>query len=598
MTRNKKINFALDRETGRQVLQEQLLWMIKIRWLAAAAVICGGLIGTSLLPILADARKFYICGFILFALNLFYYLVSTKKGDPVSGKDILLAMAQVEIDLIMLTVLLHFSGGIMNPFVLFYVFHVIIATIILPRTLSSAVGVTAIFLYGFMALGEYQGWSWLGFYPLQLDDSGNLVKNPVYVLWVFVAFVAMVNLAQYLTRTVINRMRAKELEAARNHDVLMAVINAMSEGLLFLNSEGKIALCNRAARLWVQDIPSDSLEYSLDNFPEDLAQHLKKLISTKNLENHTGEIIKFGSLEPGQNYIEAKSCPVEGIDRQPLGYVVVGQDLTEHKKMERDLRNQTEEVTKINEMLRKSQIEMAQREKLAAIGQMSSGIAHEIGNPLASLSSVVQYLDRKSNDPQIKQQLGLIERQVNRISGILKRLLGISRPAGNEFTWCDVNRIVEDTLSLVRYDKRARSVDIDFTSNHDLPTVWLKQHNLEQVLLNAILNSLDAMNAEQNNSEPHRLEINSRLRDGKIELRISDTGIGISPQAREHVFEPFFTTKEQGKGTGLGLYISRNLIEEIGGALSLESHGSQGTVAIIKLPAQAVPSPVTVNEGK
>ena len=106
------------------------------------------------------------------------------------------------------------------------------------------------------------------------------------------------------------------------------------------------------------------------------------------------------------------------------------------------------------------------------------------------------------------------------------------------------------------------------------------------------------MVAEQNNSEPHRLEINSQLRDGKIELRISDTGIGISPQVREHVFEPFFTTKEQGKGTGLGLYISRNLIEEIGGTISLESNGLHGTVTVIKLPAQAVPSPVAVDEGK
>ena len=261
----------------------------------------------------------------------------------------------------------------------------------------------------------------------------------------------------------------------------------------------------------------------------------------------------------------------------------MGQDLTVHKKLEEDLLDRTEEVTAINEMLKMSRVEMAQREKMVAIGQMATGIAHEIGNPLASLSSVVQYLGRKLRKHEEKERLLVIRHQVSRISNILKRMLSLSRPVTSVYKWVDINELIDNTLSLVRFDKRMQLVTIKNISAGDMPMVWLNPQLLEQVLLNIFINALDAMNAMPDKKE-HTLEITRQSRDETVEIHVSDTGIGMSPEVCKLAFESFFTTKEIGKGTGLGLFISYNLVTEVDGILSMESEPGKGTTVTIRIP--------------
>jgi signal transduction histidine kinase len=572
----------------REVLVEQVLWLIRLRWIAVGGIVTAALLSSYAFrfPVLTSVVPIYICAAVLLLCNVFYLWLATKKTTDAGPKDVVLAMVQVEADLVILTVVLHFSGGVINPFFLFYIFHIIIATIILPRNLSLIVGLTAILLFGVLAFNELNegSWlSWLGYYPLQLPVVGSLWRNPVYVLSAFVAFVCMVVIAQYLTRMIIVRMTAKELEAARNNDVLKAVISAMAEGLIFITHDGNIAICNPAAKLWKKDIGINKDDNSFDDFLPTLAEHLKGLWVIGDKVTSGAEEIKFNTEGPEQRYIEAKSCLVGGIDGQKLGYVIVGQDLTEHKKLEKDLLERTEEVTEINEMLKMSRIEMAQREKMVAIGQMATGIAHEIGNPLASLSSVVQYLGRILRTHEEKENLLVVQYQVNRISNILKRMLSLSRPATGEYKWTDINELINNTLSLVGFDRRAKSITIKNIANPDLPMVWLNPQNFEQVLLNIFINALDAMNAKQGEQE-HILEITRELKDEMIEIQVSDTGIGMSPQVARRAFESFFTTKEIGKGTGLGLFISYNLVAEIDGTIAMESELDKGTTVIIRVP--------------
>jgi len=314
-----------------------------------------------------------------------------------------------------------------------------------------------------------------------------------------------------------------------------------------------------------------------------LAEHTKGLLSSGDKAVCGAEKVTFTTEGPEQHYIEAKSCPVEGIDGQKLGHVIVGQDLTEHKKLEKDLLERTEEVTEINEMLKMSRIEMAQREKMVAIGQMASGIAHEIGNPLASLSSVAQYLSRKLRTHEEKENLLVIQYQVNRISNILKRMLSLSRPATGEYKWTDINELIDNTLSLVGFDKRAKSTTIKNIASPDLPMVWLNPQHFEQVLLNIFINALDAMNAK-GGEQQHVLMITREFKDKMIEIRVRDTGIGMSPEVCKRAFESFFTTKEIGKGTGLGLFISYNLIAEIDGTIEMKSEPGKGTTVIVRVP--------------
>ncbi|MHC4863870.1 MAG: sensor histidine kinase [Planctomycetota bacterium] len=567
----------------REALVEQILWLIRLRWVAVASIVAAALVGRYVFPVLVTPIPIYVLAVVLFVSNVFFYLAATREAGRGGPRDIVLGTVQVEVDLIILTLVLHFSGGVVNPFFLFYLFHVIIATIILPRNLSFAVGVTAILLFGLLAANELNAGAWFGYYPLLLSAAGGLWRNQVYVLGAFVAFVCTVVIAQYFTRMIIARMTAKELEAARNSDVLNAVISAMAEGLIFVTCEGEVTICNPAARLWKPPSAQDNDDDSVDDFPLILAQHIRGLLAGADGVTGSGDVIKFDTARPQQRYIEAKSCPVVGIDGAELGYVIVGLDLTEHKKLEKDLLERSEEVTEINEMLKMSRIEMAQREKMVAIGQMASGIAHEIGNPLASLSSVAQYLGRKLSTHEQKENLLLIEYQVHRISNILKRMLSLSRPATSEYKWTDVDELIDSTLSLVNFDKRAKSVRIENVASGGLPTVWLNPQNFEQVLINVFINALDAMNAAQDRPT-HILKITRESRNGGIEIRIRDTGIGMSPEVCRRAFESFFTTKEIGKGTGLGLFISYNLVTEIDGTMELESEPGKGTTVIIRLP--------------
>jgi signal transduction histidine kinase len=560
-----------------EALVEQILWLIRLRWIAVGALIVFALLGSFVFPVLASPILIYACAAVLLTCNIIYFLSATKKPENGGPRDIILGMIQVEADLLILTAVLHFSGGILNPCIFFYIFHVIIAAIILPWRLSFIVGLTAIMLFGFLEVNELYGGSLLGYYPIQLSTSGGPWRNPIYSLGVLTAFSFTVMLAQYLTRMIIIRMTAKELEAARNSDVLKAVINAMSEGLIFVENNGNIAICNPAANLWKRNASLNKQNNSYENFPDPMAEMLRSTVSPEDNTMTAESAISFQTTGPEIRYVEAKACPVAGIDGMRLGHVIVGQDLTEHKKLETDLQERTEEVTAINELLRKSRLEMAQREKMVAIGQMATGIAHEIGNPLASISSVAQYLVRRLNNQDQKEQLLVIQYHVSRISNILRRMLSLSRPSTGEYKWTDINSLIENTISLINFDKRANSVNINNNPAIDLPRLWLNPQHFEQVFLNIIINALDAMNAKPYEAE-HILSITRALKDDVIEIRISDTGIGMSPEICKRAFDSFFTTKEIGKGTGLGLFISRNLVREVDGT---------GTTVIIRIPLRS-----------
>jgi signal transduction histidine kinase len=344
-----------------------------------------------------------------------------------------------------------------------------------------------------------------------------------------------------------------------------------------------VAICNPAAELWKKNGNVNLKDASIDDFLPALARHMKVLLSDADRASDWTEKIEFETGDPGRRHIEAKSGPVVGIDGQRLGHVIVGQDLTEHRKLAKDLLERTEEVTEINEMLKMSRVEMAQREKMVAIGQMATGIAHEIGNPLASISSVAQYLARKITMYEQKEQLLIIQYHVDRISTILKRMLGLSRPATSEYKWTDVNSLIDNTLSLINFDKRAQSVKIENAAGADLPMLWLNPQHIEQVFINILINALDAMNAKEGEQE-HALRIATESKDDLVEIRISDTGIGMESEVCTRAFESFFTTKEIGKGTGLGLFISYNLVTEVDGSILLESELGKGTTVIIRLP--------------
>ncbi|MHC5119510.1 MAG: hypothetical protein ACYSOH_05770, partial [Planctomycetota bacterium] len=261
-------------ELGRGVLADQLKWLIFLRWFAIVGVVVAGLISSTLFPVLYSPIPIYICAGALFVCNVMFLFLASGHLVKSSRIVALLAIIQLEIDLLILTVLLYFAGGLTNPFVLFYVFHVIIATIILPRNLSFTIGISAIVMYGLMMMVELNEFPWLRHFPLELSTISPLSRNPVYALGAFVAFSAMVILTQYLTRSIIVRMTAKELEAARNRDVLEAVVSTMSGSLVFITNRGKVLISNPSAEKWFPGIKE-----SIDHLPDEVKNYVESVLA-------------------------------------------------------------------------------------------------------------------------------------------------------------------------------------------------------------------------------------------------------------------------------------------------------------------------------
>jgi len=571
-------------QPSRQVAVEQLLWLIDLRWIAVAGILVVSWVVHQVFPVIKNVYPVLIIGLVLGLCNAAYLVTARRWRNCLHGtRGLAFALIQVELDLLLLTILLYLSGGMANPFVLFYVFHVIIAAIILPLFMAFAVGGSAIIFCGILALNHVSKTPWPGFQDLDFSQSGSLFHVPIYVLGAFVAFSCTVVLAQYLTRVILVRMTATEREAAQNHNVLKAVIQAMDEGLVFVDPDGCIAMCNPAAMAWTTCQPDGEVP-ALDMFPSVLQESVLKGLGNEAsvLEQKVGA---FDTPGPDPRHIEARGCPVKDVGGRSLGYVIVGTDVTDHKNLEQELMSQSEQVTSINEMLKMTRVQMAQREKMVAIGQMASGIAHEIGNPLASLSSVVQYLAKKIQTEDEVEQLNVVLKQVTRISEILKRMLTFSRPATSEYRWSDIDQLISNTLTLIKFDKRMQSIDIKNQVNGTLPTVWMNPQSFEQILVNVFINAVDAMNAKTDES-PNTLEITRDCQGDVVHICVRDTGIGMDQQVAQRAFESFFTTKEIGKGTGLGLFISHNLITELDGSICIESEPGKGTSVLLQVPVR------------
>ncbi len=221
---------------------------------------------------------------------------------------------------------------------------------------------------------------------------------------------------------------------------------------------------------------------------------------------------------------------------------------------------------------------MVEKEKMVAIGQMASGIAHEIGNPLSSISSIAQLLKRRKVIAPNCEELGLIELHIQRISKIVRQLSRIARPGDDLWESTDIRQTLEEAVKLVAFDRRARNVNISFPDAPTLPPTFAMRGQMQQVFINMLLNALDAM------PDGGDLEVSGRKNGRNIHIQFKDTGSGIPAEIGRRIFEPFFTTKQAGQGTGLGLAVSYGIIRKHGGSIDFTSNGSGGTVFTIELP--------------
>jgi len=281
-----------------------------------------------------------------------------------------------------------------------------------------------------------------------------------------------------------------------------------------------------------------------------------------------------------------------------------------------------------NKQLKQAQEELIRTEKLASIGRFAAGVAHEVGNPLGAILGYTSMLEKGQIEPgESKDYLQRIEKEIQRINRIVRELLDFSRPSRGEIRQVEVNKLLENTLSLLSYQKSFRNIETQLNLHPDLPRVMGDESQLSQVFLNMMLNAVDAMpegGVLRIQTEPYVVEdvfgdqfqryfaprrrgdpVESdyfRLRkpdplsailakfskgDRLAKIRISDTGTGIRKEDLEKIFDPFFTTKPPDKGTGLGLSICLRIVESAGGVIRVESEAGQGSTFEIYLPGNA-----------
>ncbi len=222
--------------------------------------------------------------------------------------------------------------------------------------------------------------------------------------------------------------------------------------------------------------------------------------------------------------------------------------------------------------------QMVEKEKMVAVGQMAAGIAHEVGNPLSSISSIVQMLKRSGHGGPATEQLDLIQTHIQRISSTVRQLVSLARPSSEAWEPVDLGRILEEAVRLIGFDHRARGVEIDFTPAESLPRTYGLRDHLQQVFINLLLNALDAM------PDGGNLTIRAQKRRRNIAVRIQDTGCGIPQEAGRRIFEPFLTTKQPGQGTGLGLAVSYTIVQKHGGSIDFTSTVGEGTAFTVQIP--------------
>jgi signal transduction histidine kinase len=228
--------------------------------------------------------------------------------------------------------------------------------------------------------------------------------------------------------------------------------------------------------------------------------------------------------------------------------------------------------------VRKLQQQVDQSEKLAVIGQLAAGVAHEIGNPLASISSIVQILQRKSKDQFISDQLINVKDNINRISKIVRELVDLSRPPSHDLLFTQINEVVKTAVGIVKYDKRVKRVEFKSNLMPDLPMVEVVPDQLIQVFINILINALDAVKGEGT------IKVNTTFDENFIYIIIADDGIGMEREVLDKIFDPFFTTKQVGEGTGLGLSVSYGIIKKFDGEIKVNSIINEGSEFIIQLP--------------
>jgi len=352
-------------------------------------------------------------------------------------------------------------------------------------------------------------------------------------------------------------LEQKALEIARLKDFSENIVESLNVGVLAVDLGGMVESWNTRMEQLFGVKRQDAVGHQLRALlPEELAAE----IAARREEEQITGIYKQRLQHQGKFLtLNVSITPLVSKSGERIGRLLLFDDVTQRERMEE---------------------QMTQTEKLTSLGLLAAGVAHEVNTPLAVISNYIQMLAKQmpEDDPR-HNIIDKIVKQTFRASEIVNNLLNFSRTGAAELADIDVNRVVEETLSLVAHPLKTSQIHIVKQLGESLPPVRGSANKLQQVFLNLFLNARDAMPAGG------MLEIRTAAHNGSVEVEVADTGAGIPREHIHRIFDPFFTTKSNGRGTGLGLSVSYGIIKEHAGKIDVRSTPGKGTSFHVEFPA-------------
>ena len=361
------------------------------------------------------------------------------------------------------------------------------------------------------------------------------------------------------------RIRMAREQATWERDKLRAIIDSMVEGVIFVDDNGRISLCNESAeRFWGVDVSEKLLGKTVEECSSmELHSVLGKILkqARQKLDFVTAHTL---DLRDGRCLISYST--VHGEDGRYLGLVFLSLDISERVALEQEQKQLRDQLF--------------QQEKMVLIGQIAASVAHELNTPLATILLRAQLIEQQAEEDSDLSDLKVLEGEARRCRRIIDSLLGFSRRSEGVISRTDLNSLIQESLSLVENDLALKGIKLETDYAENGTTVCVDSNQIQQVLLNLVANAADAM------PDGGHLRIATRLESDRssVEIQVTDSGCGMGEGVLNRVFDPFFTTKERGKGTGLGLAICQRIAEEYEGEIKIQSQPGQGTTVFVRLP--------------
>ncbi len=554
----------------------KLKWMVGLRLLLASA-----LLGSAVVLDLHERLPFptsplYGLLAVTFGLSL-AYAIGLRSQRWLAGQG----LVQLTLDLALVSLLVHFTGGLDSVFPFMYIFVIFAAAAITERRGGLVVGILSGLLYAVLVLAE---WTQIvrpvefagGLAPYR---SGGYTAYQVVIHAVaFLAVAVLSSRLSYRLRQTGQELERRGLDLRNLQTLHQAIVSNISSGLMTLDLEGRVISFNEAAeritgftfaslrdRSW-QESPFAGCPPMAEFFADPSAP-LTQTVAEISLRRRDGRLIPVGF-----------SCsPLRQADGTAAGLVAIFQDLTERKRVEEQLRR---------------------ADRLAALGQLAANIAHEVRNPLAAISGAVELLrDDLAPTGSNRQLLDMLLGEAHRRKCITGQFLDFAKPQSLLFRPCAVRSLAEETLRLLeRSGEWHRNTSWRVVEQTPETLVLADADQFRQVVWNLCLNAIQAMPgggtltvairsaapdpqvvaaSSRPSVRPPAPAIGDSALDEWVEIAFQDTGKGITPEELQRLFDPFFTTRPS--GTGLGLAIARKILDSMGGYIGVESAVGAGT---------------------